>query len=88
MLADLDDADENIFLSGIADKYMFRPTSLESLTLAEFASWYRTDSKTKHSDDIEANILQKDDNDDGVQKWEVTTSSGKVVIKRREKKID
>ena len=39
-LKDVDDNEEDIFQSSIVDRYMLRPTTLESLCLAEFAANY------------------------------------------------
>ncbi|XP_071956833.1 uncharacterized protein [Antedon mediterranea] len=49
-LESLDDDHEDIFQMSIVDRYEHRPTSLENMSLAEFASTYTADYKEKNRD--------------------------------------
>ena len=58
VLESLDQDDTNIFVSSIEQKYVCRPTVLESWSLALFASWYKTDIEKFPDSDIHVDILQ------------------------------
>ena len=58
-LGNLEDDDEDIFVSGIGDKYSKRPSSLESWCLAAFAAWYKTANKSVFTADFQSSVLDE-----------------------------
>ena len=58
-LGNLEDDDEDIFVSGIGDKYSKRPSSLESWCLAAFAAWYKTANKSVYTADFQSSVLDE-----------------------------
>ncbi|WAR11596.1 PIF1-like protein, partial [Mya arenaria] len=57
VLQRLDDMDNDVFVSGIADKYSKRPGVLEMWCLAQFATWYEPTQKDKVQSDFQPDIL-------------------------------
>jgi hypothetical protein len=57
VLQNLDDADNDIFVSGIADKYSKRPAVLQAWCLTQFASWYQTARQDFVQSDFQPDIL-------------------------------
>lgn len=57
VLQNLDDADSDIFISGITDKYSNRPAVLEDWSLTLFASWYETSQRDFDHTDFQPDLL-------------------------------
>ena len=59
----LEDDDEDIYQTGLVERYMKRPASLEPICLAEFASSYSTNysKSTDQMSGVSCDILKEDD---------------------------
>ena len=58
MLHHLEDDDEDVFVSGLLEKYSARPPRLEHWFRALFASWYRPDYRQTQTTDFQPDVLQ------------------------------
>ena len=73
----LEDESDEIYASGLINRYAKRPASLENLSLADWAAWYDSHNKSYikpcHELDIDHYLLETnvDDNDDDIVQNEI-----------------
>ncbi|XP_060577549.1 uncharacterized protein LOC132734725 [Ruditapes philippinarum] len=63
VLQNLEEGDNDVFVSGISDKYSKRPANLENWCLAQFAAWYEVARKDYEPSDFQPDILADRFND-------------------------
>lgn len=81
VIQQMEDDDEDIYQSGLIDRYPCRPTSLYTMCLAEFATTYATSqSKLQQREDVTPDVLDPDEN---VAPQYITLSDGKKMVKRK-----
>ncbi|XP_033759087.1 uncharacterized protein LOC117341337 [Pecten maximus] len=80
VLKTMDEDDTDIYLPSIIDKYAARPSSLNDMCLAEFASNYETTSRHKHDECVEE---QSNSNMDVTQKTICLKNELGIMVKRK-----
>ena len=86
-LNEMDDDSEEIYMTGLVERYTKRPRSLEHVSLADWVAWYDLHSKpyTKKSDELDLDNLPLETNIDDNNDDDEEDVCEKQKIKKRSK---
>ena len=79
VLKDMEENDENVFLTGLLGKYVARPDELENISLAEFGAWYTYGGKRQGPDQENSD----EEADDEIEKKSIKLKNGLGVLHKR-----